>query len=167
MRRCDKPVPSIDIVCIDQVTPIEFPDLLFAVDAGPVPVSHRSPRPCFRRDLSSLIGCIYHLGNPECKLQGYDGMFLAYEVLSMESRHQRRHRFFQVAPRFDAHFRFLMRTLSEASPVHSLFFSTDWQFGPRRTTRGGVLPETEFWNRYDKHEIKLNAGYTILSESRI
>jgi hypothetical protein len=154
-------MPSIELVCIDQLTPIELPDLPFAVVAGAEPISHRSPRPLFRRELSNLRGCIYHVGNPQCKQPDYRGMFFAYDVLSNESRHQTRRRFFEVAPEFRDGFGYLLRTLLNASPVHSVFFSSDWQFGPTRKTRGGALSEETFWKKYDGHELKLNACYTI------
>ena len=153
-------MPSIELVCINQTTPIEFPDLPFAVKTGTEPVSHRSP-PLFQRELSQLRGCIYHIGNPKCKQPDYDGMFFAYEVLSSESRERSRERFFEVAPEFRDGFRHLVRTLLDASPVHAVFFATDWQFGPDKATRGGVLSELAFWEKHDSHQLKLNACYTI------
>jgi hypothetical protein len=58
-------VPSIEIICIDQVDPIDFNDLPFAVESGAEIKSHRIPRPLFARDFAGLKGCIYHLGNPD------------------------------------------------------------------------------------------------------
>ena len=41
------------------------------------------------------------------------------------------------------------------------FFYTDWQFGPVRAFRGGVISESVFWQQHDTHQLRLNACYTI------
>ena len=153
-------MPSIELVCTDQSEPLEFSDLPFALVADSELVSHRS-RPLFRRELSGLRGCMYHIGNPQCDGPGYQGAFFACDVLSSESREHQRRRFFEVAPKFRDGFRRLVRTLLDASPVHSVFFYTDWQFGPRRAFRGGVISESSFWQQHDIHQLRLNACYTI------
>jgi hypothetical protein len=155
-------MPSIELVCIDQAEPLEFSDLPFALIADGELVSHRT-HPLFRRELSRLHGCMYHVGNPDCASLDYQGAYFAYEVLSPESRERQRHRFFEIAPPFRDGFRRLVRTLLEASPSHSVFFLSDWQFGPARATRGGVISETDFWRQHDAHELRLNACYTIRS----
>ena len=43
-----------------------------------------------------------------------------------------------------------------------LFFTTDWQFGPRRVTRGGEITLTTFWEWHTKHRLRLNGCYTIV-----
>ncbi len=133
----------------------------FAVVADTAPVSHRRPRPLFQRELSQLAGCMYHIGNPACRDPEYAGAYFAYEVLSPESRERQRGRFFEVAPAYREAFRRMVRALLGASPVHSVLFYTDWQFGPVRPTRGGVISESSFWERHDQHELRLNACYTI------
>ena len=153
-------MPSIELVCTDQSEPLEFSDLPFALVADTELVSHRTC-PLFRRELSGLRGCIYHIGNPQCAAPGYQGAFFAYEVLSSESRERQRRRFFEVAPNFQNGFRCLVRTLLDASPVHSVLFYTDWQFGPTRAFRGGRISESSFWQQHDSHQIRLNACYTI------
>lgn len=157
-------MPSIELVCIDQSEPLEFSDLPFALVADPELVSHRT-RPLFRRELSGLRGCIYHIGSPQCAGLGYQGAFFAYDVLSSESRENQRRRFCEVAPKFRDGFRRLVRTLIAASPVRSVLFYTDWQFGPSRATRGGAISESAFWQRHDTHHLRLNACYTIQSDA--
>ena len=156
-------MPSIELVCVDQSEPLEFADLPFALSIDREPVSHRT-RPLFQRELSGLRGVMYHIGNPQCAQLDYHGAFFAYEVLSQESRHSQRRRFFEVAPEFREGFCRLVRKLLDASPVHSVFFYTDWQFGPTRSFRGGVISEHSFWNQHDTHQLKLNACYTIKSD---
>lgn len=159
-------MPSIELVCIGQKEPLTFAGMPFALVADRELVSHRSPRPLFQRELSKLRGCMYHIGNPDCAKPGYDWTFYAYEVLSPTSREQQRNRFFEVGPEFYEGFRGLIRNLLEASPEHSVFFYTDWQFGPARTTRAGVISEADFWLQYESHLIKLNACYTILRDAQ-
>jgi len=153
-------MPSIELVCTDQSEPSKFSGLPFALILDREPVSHRT-RPLFQRELSRLRGCMYHIGSPQCARPDYQGAFFAYEVLSSESREHQRRRFFEVAPEFRDGFRRLVRTLLDASPVHSVFFYTDWQFGPRRASRGGVISESAFWQHHDTHQLRLNACYTI------
>jgi len=104
---------------------------------------------------------MYHIGNPQCAQLDYQGEFFAYEVLSEESRHGQRWRFFEVAPEFREGFCRLVHELLCASPVRSVFFYTDWQFGSARSFRGGVVSEQSFWTQHDAHQLKLNACYTI------
>jgi hypothetical protein len=153
-------MPSIELVCTDQSEPLEFSDLPFALVADREVVSHRT-RPLFRRELLRLRGCMYHVGNPQCARLGYQGAFFAYDVLSAESRNHQRRRFFEIAPEFRGGFRHLVRALLDASPVHSVFFYMDWQFGPTRAFRGGVISESAFWQQHDTHQLRLNACYTI------
>ncbi|HNQ91195.1 MAG TPA: hypothetical protein PKM73_21485, partial [Verrucomicrobiota bacterium] len=142
-----------------------FSQLCMLAEATPLiadrePVSHRT-QPLFQRELSLLRGCTYHVGNPQCAKPGYRGAFFAYEVLSQESRHRQRRRFFELAPEFRESIRRLVRALLDASPVQSVFFYTDWQFGPTRATRGGVISESVFWQKHDTRQLRLNACYTI------
>ena len=104
---------------------------------------------------------MYHLGNPKCANPDYKGFFFAYDLLSSDSRESRRRRFFEIAPEFREGFRRLVHALLGASPAHSVFFSTDWQFGPTRAFRGGVISESLFWQQHDTHQLRLNACYTI------
>jgi hypothetical protein len=46
-------------------------------------------------------------------------------------------------------------------PAHAVFFYTDWQHGPTRKFRGGLLAESTFWHLHDTHHLRLNACYTI------
>jgi hypothetical protein len=153
-------MPSIELVCIDQAKPLEFSNLPFAVVAERKLVSHRT-LPLFRRELSQLRGCMYHVGDPRCAKPDCNGFYFAYEVLSPESRERCKRRFFEIAVEFRQGFHRLVRTLLDASPAHSVFIYTDWQFGPTRTVRGGVILESVFWQQHDTHQLKLNACYTI------
>lgn len=156
-------MPSIELVCIDQDQPLECAGFPFAVVADRELVSHRT-NPLFQRELSQLRGCMYHVGNPQCAEPGYNGFFFAYELLSLESRDQAMPRVLEVAKEFRESLGLLVRRLLDASPAHSVFFYTDWQFGPRRPVRGGTLLESVFWQRHDKHRLRLNACYTIQRE---
>lgn len=153
-------MPSIEIVCIGQRSPMKLRRMPFAVVSDAEPLSHR-PDPLFQRELRTLNGCTYHLGNPGADSATYAGAYFAYELLSSESRGRSRGRFFEVATEFRSALEYLIHALLRASPAGALVFFTDWQFGPKRATRGGVLSENEFWKMHDAHELKLNACYTI------
>jgi hypothetical protein len=153
-------MPSIELVCIGQKEPIAFSNFAFAVVAETELISHRS-RPLFQRELSRLQGCIYHVGNPDCRAPDYSGFYFAYEVLSVESREHLRNRFFEIAPEFQDSFRRFVHALLEASPAHSVFLYSDWQAGPSRASRYGTISESTFWQQHDAHQLKLNACYTL------
>jgi hypothetical protein len=156
-------MPSIELLCIDQQEVLEFSDLPFALIADSAPRSHRT-LPLFRTELSRLHGCMYHVGNPQCSESDYQGAFFAYEVLTEESRHRQRNRYFEISPQFRDGFRRLILGLLDSSPAGSVFFYTDWQFGPKKPFRGGVVSESEFWREHDTHRLKLNGCYTIQKE---
>ncbi len=154
-------MPSIELVCINQTAPIAFNDFSFAVISKAALISHREPRPLFQRELSQMAGCIYHIGNPSCRDSSRAGYYFAFEVLSEKSRESLRNRFFEVGSAFRVEFQAMMSALIKASPAHSVFFYSDWQFGPKRATRGGRISEARFWQAHDLHQLKLNACYTI------
>src|ERR1022692_1742319 len=133
-------VPSIEIVCIGQTGPIDFSHLSFAVESGRELVSHRIPRPLFRKDFASLTGCIYHLGNPDLKIQKTRRMFFAWDLLSDRVRSSSRPTFLEFRPEFMASMHELLGLLMESSPVmhellgllmesspvRQLLFTSDW-----------------------------------------
>ncbi|MES2708457.1 MAG: hypothetical protein V4726_17830 [Verrucomicrobiota bacterium] len=157
-------MPSIELVCAEQSEPLEFSNLPFALATDRHPASHR-PRPLFQRELSRLRGCMYHIGNPQCADPAYQGAFFAFDVLSSDSRERQRRRFFEIAPEFREGFCSLLRRLLEASPTHTVFLYTDWQFGPAQTTRGGLISESAFWHRHDTRQLRLNACYMIYPDA--
>jgi hypothetical protein len=157
-------MPSIELVCIGQRAPSRLPKMPFAIVTDTVPISHRGPRPLFRRELTALIGCTYHVGNPGADSPTYHGPYFAYDILSEKSQFPGR--FFEVDARFRSAFKKLLRTLIDASPDGAVFFFTDWQFGPSRATRGGTLTAEEFWKRHDRHELKLNGCYIVRAIGR-
>jgi hypothetical protein len=152
-------VPSIEIVCIDQLHPIDFNDLPFAVESDAEIKSHRAPKPLFARDLAGLNGCIYHLGNPDLKTHRTGRIFFAYDLLSDRARSTSR--FLEFSPDLTPAIHQLLESLIKASPVRRLLFTSDWQFGPRRTYRSPILTLDEFWSLHNFRKLRLNAAYPI------
>jgi hypothetical protein len=150
-------VPSIEIVCIDQVDPTDFDDLPFAVKSGTEIQSHRTPRPLFATDFAGLKGCIYHLGNPGLKLSGR--LFFAWDLLTEEARSDAR--FLEFSPDFTPAVHQLLNALIQSSPVERLLFTSDWQFGPRRPYRSPALTLEEFWSMHNSRRLRFNAAYPI------
>ena len=85
-------MPSIEIVCVDQIEVSDFSHLPFAIKAMTTLKSDRSPRPLFQPDFDALKGCIYHLGNPELKTRER-ALFFAADLLSDRSVHASRSTF--------------------------------------------------------------------------
>ena len=154
-------MPSIEIVCIGQTDPSDFGHLLFAVESGTELKSHRIPRPLFQKDFASLNGCIYHLGNPDLKIQRTRRMFFAWDLLSDRVRSSSRPTFLEFRPEFIASLHELLGSLLESSPARRLLFTSDWQFGPKRRYRSPIVTLGEFWSLHDSRKLRLNGAYPI------
>jgi hypothetical protein len=152
-------VPSIEIICIDQVEPVRFNDLSFAVESGTEINPHRIPRSLFARDFAGLKGCIYHLGNPDLKAQRTGRIFFAYDLLTDRARSASR--FLEFSPDFTPAIHQLLESLIKSSPVRRLLFTSDWQFGPQRPYRSPILTLDEFWSLHNSQRLRVNAAYPI------
>ena len=109
---------------------------------------------------------MYHLGNPGLKDSTGHRFFFAYDLLRPACRQRHPALFLEFDPRFEAAVRDLLQLLIQASPEKRLVFTTDWQFGPRRLTRGGELTVSEFWQWHAKRSLRLNGCYTIIENNR-
>jgi len=72
-------MPSVEIICLRQVEPLQFDSLPFAVEAESMLISHRLPSH-FQSDFDQLSGCIYHLGSLELKTTHPKGAYTAYYI---------------------------------------------------------------------------------------
>jgi len=159
-------LPSIELVCVGQVGRFELPDFPFALRAQPQLVSDRFPSPLFQVDFDRLQGWIYHLGNPQCKLPDYNGLFFAYDLLSRKNQDSSEWDCrLEFAPEFMPGIRDLLRILLTVSPEGLVLFTTDWQFGPEQAERFRAVPEEEFWRLHDSGKLRLNSLYPIRCES--
>jgi hypothetical protein len=147
-------MPSIEVVSIGQQQPSDFSHLSFAVRSETELESHRG---LFQEDFNRLTGVIYHLGNPEFKIEDKNGFF-AYVLLSEESQDNN---FFEIDREFRVDFEYFINNLLIASPVAQVFFTSDWQFEPEKITKGGEVSLMDFWDLHDRHQLQLNASYTI------
>jgi hypothetical protein len=151
-------MPSIEIVCVGQERPLEFPDLPFAVASETALLSHRKPS-LFQADFDALKGCLYHLGNPGLKDPSAPGAFFAWEILSPECQGQ--DTFLHFAEEHGKAVRALMDTLWLASPVRRLVFTSDHQFGPPAPARFLETSLLEFWRLHESRQLRMNALYPI------
>lgn len=154
-------MPSIEIVCIGQISPGDFSYLPFAVEGEAELKSHRMPKPLFQEDFAGLKGCIYHLGNPDLKIRRKGKVFFAYDLLSDRARSGQRATFLEFRPEFLPAIHGLLASLLEASPAHQLLFTSDWQFGPKRPYRSPAVTLDEFWSLHDSRKLRLNGAYPI------
>jgi hypothetical protein len=153
-------MPSIEVVCIDQASPLQFGTLSFALESETSLRSHRSPHPRFQSDFDLLRGCIYHFGNPEFRSPG-TGLYFAYHLLSRACADADSNEFLEFSERFRPDIQVVMKSLVLASPVGRLLFTSDWQFGPEETRRIGLISLAQFWNLHDGKELFLNSSYAI------
>lgn len=152
-------MPSIEIVCVRQVSPTGFGRLPFAVESGMELKSHRVPRPRFQRDLAALRGCIYHIGNPDLRSRRAGRVFFAWDLLSVRSRSAAK--YLEFKPVFVLALQDLLGGLIEASPARELLFTSDWQFGPPRSYRSPAITLRELWSLHDSYKLRLNAAYPV------
>ena len=153
-------MPSIEIVCVDQIEVSDFSHLPFAVKGATTLKSDRSPRPLFQQHLDALKGCIYHLGNPELK-DREKGLFFAADLLRDRSVHASRSTFLEFRPQFVPAVSELLASLMESSPVNQMLFISDYQFGPKRPHRSPPVRLSEFWSLHDSRKLRLNSAYPI------
>ena len=149
-------MPTIEIVCVEQAQPLELPEFSFALRSENEPISHRG---LFYEELKNLKGCIYHLGNPDQRGRG-EGFYYASDLLNWRLDEYDRLKFL---PQFVSEIQGLLANLLEASPVQTLIFSSDYQFGPnivRRYKR--PLTYEKFWQKHEAEELWLNARYFII-----
>ncbi len=150
-------MPTIEIVCVGQIEPLDFSELPFAVLAENKLVSHRG---LFQSDFDKLQGCIYHLGNPD--LRGdEDGMFWAYELINDAIQENADEDYLKFDDEFIPHVKTMIGKLLAASPHSQVTFSSDWQFGTEDVRRFEAISEQKFWQFHDSCELRFNALYVL------
>jgi hypothetical protein len=151
-------MPSIEVICVNQLEPIYFIDLPFRVQAEKELIAHRSPYPLFQSDFDGLKGCIYHLLE--------EGGITAYELLERDwydddgnsnGLEDNLEFIEEVAPYVHS----MLETLLKSSPVKQVLFTSDYQFGPKPAKRFAPIPFAKFWELHDIGKIRMNAAYWI------
>ena len=146
-------LPSVEIICIGQLEPSDFPDMPLAILGENRLKSHRTPKPHFQADFDQLQGCIYHLLNPRLRDPAAKGSYIASDLL-IEYRDIV---FFK--PELVPVVQRILKELLAASPEGRLLFTSDYQFGshnPYRFKRKATL-ET-FWQRHDARRLPINSS---------
>jgi hypothetical protein len=152
-------MPSIEILCIGDGSADRAGDWPFAVARSENRQSHRIPSR-FQPDFDRHEGVLYHLGNPNLKVDRNKRFFFAYELLSEECQDSAT--FLEFDPQYRLDVKAFLKELLLNSTAGQLIFTTDWQFGPDWTKRETMLSFAEFWQRHDAHQLWLNALYPIV-----
>ncbi len=142
-------MPSIEIICVEQAEPLQFEGLPFDVYAEKELISHRTPSPLFKSDFDAMSGCIYHIVR---KNGGWNaGNLVDWEALKFKEE-------------FSPYIKELLEVLLQASPVHQLIFTSDYQFGP--DVKHYKRPRTldKFWKAHDASKLHFNALYPLKSD---
>lgn len=142
-------MPSVEIICIGQLEPIDYSAMPFRVDAESEIVSHRTPSPLFQTDFDNVKGCIYHL----CKQR--NGAYTAGDLLTewWEILH--------FKSEYSPFVKQMLRELLESSPTKQLLFTSDYQFGPDQKIYKRSLTLDRFWKIHDDKKLRANALYPI------
>lgn len=147
-------MPTIEIVCLEQIELLALSRLPFAVEAETPIVSHRN---LFYGEFKALSGYIYHLGNPDMRRKT-NGFFYAAELSDWKVGNNDGLKFL---PEFADEVRQLCADLLEASPLQTILFSSDYQFGPKERRYKKLLKHETFWKKHDAGNLRLNARYII------
>ena len=151
-------MPSLEIICIDQQEPTDFPNLPFRVKAEKELVSHRRPDPLFQVDFDGMRGCIYHVldgSSPTC----YD--LLVRDWYDKQGNSNGADENVEFREEFAEGMKQVLEKLLACSPVRQILFTTDYQFGPKEVQRYGPLSFAEFKELYKSGKVRINAAYLI------
>ncbi len=152
-------MPSIEIVCVGQIEPIQLLEMPFAIETETGLRSHRSPSPLWQAEFDKVGGCIYHLGNPALRDPQCEGIFFASELLSKEEDDW--FHFVKLAPEYAPSLKTLLDSLLKASPLDKVFFTSDYQFGPHPQRYKRPVKLQKFWQMHNEKKIKMNAFYEL------
>ena len=153
-------MPSIEIVCVNQIEPTKFLNPPFAIEAENKLVSHRTPSPLFQPDFNEMRGCIYHLGNPSSRDPTFSGYYTAHELLSKDSEidwWDIIHFYGDFVP----FIKVLLKQLLQSSPVGKVIFTSDYQFGPNVKRYKRPITLENFWQQHDENKLRMNALYQL------
>lgn len=153
-------MPSIEIVCLGQQEPVSFDYAPFPVEAETSLISHRGSSSLFQGDFDRMQGCIYHLGGP-CLLFPLERRRYAYTAADLCSEWWD---IIHFKPRYALYVATILGQLLSASPEQKLFFTSDYQFGPRVRRLQRPLTLRAFWHRHDTMKLRTNTACWIVDE---
>lgn len=143
-------MPSIEIICVDQVEPINFSDMPFNVTASTELISKQrstTTSPLFQQDFDALEGCLYRLevsDNP-----------------SSSSLLTQWWKILHFKPENVPHIKRVLEELLEASPARKVVFSSNYPSGPEAKRVKRAIKLERFWLLHDSEQLATNALYTI------
>ncbi|HEX9997960.1 MAG TPA: hypothetical protein VGB45_12525 [Abditibacterium sp.] len=146
-------MPTIEIICLEQKAPSDFPNLSFALWAENEIISHRG---LFSDDLKELKGCIYHMGNPEMRDPNYGGLWAGQLLNWMFDDN-----YLQFQPEFADEVQMVLEKLINDSPCKKLLFLSDYQFGGRVRRYKRPLTLEKFREKHNLGKLRLNALYQL------
>ena len=155
-------MPTIELVSINQSSPVLFEDLPFAVEVDNQLKSHRYPS-LFQTDFDLFSGYIYHLGGfTENNNDG--GIFTAYELLSNDSSNQAESRFVEFKKEIFPFIQIIIKTLLDSSPSGEVIFTSDYQFSENNIQKFESMALDTFCELHNKKELLFNASYKIINQ---
>jgi hypothetical protein len=150
-------MPSVEIL-VEQFSEPEmvFPEeYSFAIKMTTPPVSDRMPS-LWQSRFQAIGGTLIQLGEPRFK-EDKDGWFFAYDLLDIsQSEH------FQFKKAYFSQVFELLAKLLRHSKVHTIHFTSDWQFGPKsaESMKHCIVLE-DFITKHNKTGLRFNTWFTI------
>jgi len=150
-------MPSVEILVAEPhgEFQLELYSNSFAVKVTRPPLSDRKPS-LWQQKFSAIGGALVHLGETRFKAK-QDGWFFAYDLLDAEDFKNftfKRECFFSVAT--------ILLALINWSAANTIYFTTDYQFGPKPRTYKRVLSLGEFLTRHSTKGLRFNSCWKIV-----
>lgn len=151
-------MPSIELICVEQQSPIECSPYSFIIESDKELISDRVHSSSFQTDFDSMNGCIYHLLGNEGRTS-YD--LLKRDWYDEEGEDNGKDDNIEFLSEHEPSFFLLMNELMEASPCGEVVLTSDYQFGPDRFMRFGKMSLSEFITLYENKEVRMNSLYIV------
>ncbi|MBY9006341.1 MAG: hypothetical protein KGD63_06255 [Candidatus Lokiarchaeota archaeon] len=157
-------MPTIEIISVRNENRLNFnqKDYSLAILEDSNLISHRG---LFQNFLDRYIGTIIHLGNPDMKFESEFGFFAGMiidwnfkpekDIIEKNKKY-----YFKFLPNFKNEINRLLIIAKAKSPINTIFFLTDYQFGPKK--KEIKIKEIDyFWKIHDDVGLRFNTIYII------
>lgn len=172
-------MPTIEIISLDSTRlDLNQVDFNVAIDMENKLISHRG---LFYDFLLIQNGIIVHIGNPDL-IQDKDSGYFAGKIINwkfedpdfekkkkglksnQKNSWANQDFLFRFLPKYKTNIRKIMKSAIDNSPIKTMYFLTDYQFGPEKAIIQKVDNLKKFWELHDSVGIEWNCLYIIDSK---
>jgi hypothetical protein len=169
-------MPTIEIISLDSTRlDLNQVDYNVAIIVEDKPISHRG---LFYDFLLTQNGIIVHIGNPDMRQDKESGFFAGQIVdwkfedpgfkekrkglkSNQKNSWANQDFIFRFLPKYKTDIRRIMKSAIDNSPRKTIYFLTDYQFGPEKGIMQTVDNLKKFWELHDRDGLAWNSLYKI------